>query len=211
MVAFSCHGMPRSNSVVATRSIGPMRRRQPKLKRVRGFSLIELVAAFLIFAIAIGVQMQVLTTSMQTTRSSGGYTMAALNAQSILDTVGIGERIHPGTSNGEFADGSRWEMLIDRIDPAAIEPPVPVGGGAMAGLSADQQMMMAQQVGNSGAMEVAPVEIYQVDLTVHWGKGERSNASTFSTLRAVNPDPEAMGQGGLNMRRDRDVERSGRE
>lgn len=164
----------------------------------RGFSLIEMIAAFLIFSIAVGVQMQVLATSMQTTRSSEGYTMAALWAQSKLDTVGVGERIQPGHSSGEFQEGYNWELDISKVDPAGIEPPTPVGG-AIAGLGQNQQVAAAQQVGNSGAMEVSPVEIYQVDLTMHWGSRDRRNTTTFSTLRASNPDPEGMGQGGVNM------------
>lgn len=176
----------------------------------RGFSLIEMVAAFLIFSIAVGVQMQVLATSMQTTRSSESYTMAALRAQSLLDTVGIGTRIEAGRSSGEFADGYSWELDIRLIDPTSIEPPTPVGG-AIAGLGENQQVAMAQQVGNSGGMEVSPVEIYQVDLTMHWGAREKRNTTTFSTLRAANPDPEAMGRGGIDMpsRGSRDRDREG--
>ena len=48
---------------------------------MRGFSLIEMVAAFLVFAIAIGVLMSVLTAAMRNTRMSVDYTMAALWAQ----------------------------------------------------------------------------------------------------------------------------------
>ena len=164
-------------------------------QRVSGFSLIEMIAAFLIFSIAVGVQLQVLTTSMQTTRSSEAYTMAALWAQSKLDVVGVGERIKPGHSSGEFRAGYTWEMDITQVDPSGIEPPPPIGG-AIAGLGPNQQVAAAQQVGLGGGIEVSPIEIYQVDLTMHWGSRGRENTSTFSTLRAVNPDPEALGQGG---------------
>lgn len=155
-----------------------------------------MIAAFLVFSIAVGVQMQVLATSMQTTRSSEGYTMAALWAQSKLDTVGVGERIEPGHSSGEFRDGYSWDLDITRVDPTGIEPPPPVGG-AIAGLGPNQQVAAAQQVGNSGAMEVSPVEIYEVDLTLYWGGRDKRNSTTFSTLRAADPDP--AGQGGVSM------------
>ena len=58
--------------------------------RQAGFSLIEMVAAFLVFAIAIGVLMEILATSVHSTRASNAYTMAALWAESKLDTIGIG-------------------------------------------------------------------------------------------------------------------------
>lgn len=167
-------------------------------KRASGFSLIEMIAAFLIFSIAVGVQLQVLATSMQTTRSSEGYTMAALWAQSKLDIVGVGERIAPGHSSGEFREGYGWEMDITQVDPSAIEPPPPVGG-AIAGLGPNQQAAAAEQLGIGGALQISPIEIYQVDLTMHWGSRGRENTSTFSTLRAVNPDPEAFGQGGASL------------
>lgn len=167
-------------------------------QRASGFSLIEMIAAFLIFSIAVGVQLQVLATSMQTTRSSEAYTMAALYAQSKLDVVGVGERIKPGHSNGEFRDGYTWEMDITQVDPSGIEPSPPVGG-AIAGLGPNQQVAAAQQLGNGGALQVSPIDIYQVDLTMHWGARGRENTSTFSTLRAVNPDPEALGQAGAGL------------
>ena len=64
-----------------------MKRARTSLARHRqaGFSLIEMVAAFLVFAIGMGVLMQVLATSMHSTRTSGDYTMAALWAESKLD------------------------------------------------------------------------------------------------------------------------------
>lgn len=163
-------------------------------KHASGFSLIEMIAAFLIFSIAVGVQLQILTTSVQTTRSSEGYTMAALWAQSKLDVVGVGERIKPGHSSGEFREGYNWEMDITQVDPTGIEQPPPVGG-EIAGLGANQQIAAAQQLGLGGGLEISPVEIYQVDLTMHWGSRGRENTTTFSTLRAVNPDPESFGRG----------------
>ena len=78
----------------------------------RGFSLIEMIAAFLVFAIAMGVLMQVLATSMRQTRQSSEYTMAALWAQSKLDTVGVGKRIEAGHSDGRFDDTYRWQLVL---------------------------------------------------------------------------------------------------
>ena len=71
---------------------------------MRGFSLIEMVAAFLVFAIAIGVLMSVLTAAMRNTRMSADYTMAALWAQSRLDIVGVGIPVEEGHTSGRFDD-----------------------------------------------------------------------------------------------------------
>lgn len=169
-------------------------------RRARGFSLIEMVAAFLVFAIAVGVQMQILATSLHTTRRSAEYTQAALWAQSRLDVVGVGERIEEGDSSGRFDDRYSWELRIHKVDPQGIVPPQALGGG-IAGLAAGQQVAAADQVGNSGALSASPVEIYQLDLTVIWGTRNNPRSETFSTLRATNPDDGSglSGGGGVNM------------
>ena len=48
----------------------------------RGFTLIEVMAAFAIFAVLFGVLLQILSTSISNTRRSGDFTQAALLAQS---------------------------------------------------------------------------------------------------------------------------------
>src|SRR5690349_21416258 len=99
-------------------------RRQPAARaRMRGFSLIEMIAAFLVFAIAIGVLMSVLAASIRNTRMSSDYTMAALWAQSKLDVVGVGEPVEEGHSSGRFDDVYSWDLDIKQVDPSAVEPP----------------------------------------------------------------------------------------
>ena len=93
----------------------------PSARRVRGFTLIELIAAFLVFAIAIGLLMQVLSSAMRQVRQSADYTMAALWAQSKLDSVGVGERVEAGRSNGRFDDVYSWDLNIQQVDPSAVE------------------------------------------------------------------------------------------
>lgn len=179
---------------------------QPALpRRVRGFSLIEMVAAFLVFAIGMAVMMQILTASMRTTRQSSAYTMAALWAQSKLDTVGVGAPIEAGHSSGRFDDTYSWELDIQQVDPAAVEPPPPqtasLGTSAGKGTSQDPRQTIAQA--GAGGTDNAPFDLYKVDLTVLWGGRDGANPRTafFSTLRAMNPDPGNGMQGvGLNTR-----------
>ena len=71
-------------------------------RRQRGFSLLELVAAFLVFALGFGALMQILSASLRNARLSAEYTQAALWAQSKLDSVGIGDKLKEGGSSGEF-------------------------------------------------------------------------------------------------------------
>lgn len=167
-----------------------MNRRCPRFGRrhAGGFSLIEMIAAFLVFAISLGVLMQVLTSSIRSARQSSDYTMAALWAQTRLDAVGVGEPLETGQSSGRFDDHFRWELDIHEVDAAAIEPPVqaPLGDPQAAAYEGQTQAMAAM---NAGQMpDDAPFLLYQLDLAVSWGGGRNPRVARFTTLRAVQPE-----------------------
>jgi general secretion pathway protein I len=162
--------------------------------RQAGFSLIEMVAAFLVFAIAIGVLMQILTSSMHSTRQSNAYTMAALWAETRLDTIGVGAPIEAGSTSGRFDDAYAWQLDIQLIDPSSVEPPpqqYATGVGNAMPQNQGMQQRMTSTPGNSGAIQVQPFDLYQIDLTVFWGGsfGSQQHSARFSTLRTMNPDP----------------------
>lgn len=176
-----------------------MKRARTSLPRHRqaGFSLIEMVAAFLVFAIGIGVLMQVLATSMRNTRMSSDYTMAALWAESKLDVVGVGEPIEAGSSSGRFDDDYSWQLDIQEVDPSSVEPPPQVAmNPGMPNMPSGMQPPITSGAGNPGALQVSPFDIYQIDLTVFWGGrfGSAQHSARFSTLRAMNPDPNTQQQ-----------------
>lgn len=150
--------------------------------RPRGFTLIEMIAAFVIFAIAIGSLMQILSMSVNNTRRSLDETRASLWAQSLLDNVGIGERIEAGRSNGEFDRNYRWEMAIELVDPQTVEAQATTAMGDVA---------VAQQVGNGGTSplsELPQMELFHVELRVLWGGRMSERSARFSTLRLALPD-----------------------
>lgn len=166
---------------------------------MRGFSLIEMVAAFLVFAIGMGVLMQILSTSMHTTRQSADYTMAALWAQSKLDTVGIGEHIEAGRSSGRFDDTYSWELDIQQVDPSSVEPPPQAAASAQGGngqmAPGQNALVSVANAGLGGGLQVNPFDLYQIDLTVYWGPRGRLHTAHFGTLRASNPEPNDPNQG----------------
>ena len=162
--------------------------------RQAGFSLIEMVAAFLVFAIGIGVMMQILATSMHNTRSSSDYTMAALWAETKLDVIGVGAPIEEGSSNGSFDDNYSWQLDLRKVDPGGVEPPPQAAAGSNTIGAPGMQQRMTTSAGNAGAIQVSPFDIYQIDLTVLWGGryGSSQKSAHFSTLRAMNPDPNTQ-------------------
>lgn len=155
------------------------------LRRARGFTLIEMIAAFVIFAIAVGSLMQILTMSMNNARRSVDETRAALWAQSLLDNVGIGERIEAGGSSGRFDDRYRWELNIEQIDPMLIAA---TGNEAMTQAASGGLAGVGNTSSGSPISELAPMELYHVDLVVSWGERAREHNAHFTTLRAVMPD-----------------------
>jgi len=133
--------------------------RVPSPGKQSGFTLIEVMAAFAIFAVLFGVILQILSTSVSNTRRSGDFTEAALLAQSRMDMVGVETLPEPGRYSGEFNDDYRWEMLIE---PYIIDD----GGGV--------------------AYEELPIDLFYVGLTVYWDEGERERSARFETLRSVD-------------------------
>lgn len=146
-----------------------------------------MIAAFVIFAIAIGSLMQILSMSVNNTRRSLDETRASLWAQSLLDNVGIGERIEAGRSNGEFDRNYRWEMDIELVDPQTVETQATAALGDAA---------VAQQVGNGGdspLSELPQMELYHVELRVLWGGRMSERSARFTTLRLTLPDLNQAG------------------
>ncbi|HVF35772.1 MAG TPA: prepilin-type N-terminal cleavage/methylation domain-containing protein [Candidatus Saccharimonadia bacterium] len=124
----------------------------------RGFTLIELVAAFAIFAIGVTILLSIGANALGMAKRSSEYTRAALHAQSKLDELGVGEALEEGSDAGEFDDGYRWELAVTEQEPPAAD---------------------------TGAVETIPIELYKVELVVRWDDDRRE--AKFSTLRASNP------------------------
>jgi general secretion pathway protein I len=151
--------------------------------RQRGFTLIELVAAFLIFALGFGILLQILSTCLHSTAQSADYTRAALWAQSLIDMQGVGEPLQEGSSSGRFDDKFTWQMNVAKIDP----PEEPQTGGVTPG-NQNQQGPQVTAVGNT-------IDLYQLELIVSWGSYYMSHNARFVTLRAEDSTQTGTGVG----------------
>jgi general secretion pathway protein I len=140
--------------------------------RQRGFTLVELVAAFVIFALGFGILMSILTDNVRVTSESADITRAALWAQSLIDMQGVGESLQEGASSGRFDEKYAWQMNIAKIQP----PEEPQGGGVTPGNS----MMQGPQITTVGNT----VDLYQLELVVSWGSQYLQHHARFVTLRA---------------------------
>ena len=144
------------------------------MRRARGFSLIEVIVAFALLAVAMGILIAILGGGLAQVRQAGDASEATLHAQSLLSEAGVLAPIEPGRSQGEFADGRyRWVLEITEV-----EDPVPMLAPVEG--SAPIETVGLQQAG-------APV-LYRLQLDVAWGEGDYARQLRFASLRARYPE-----------------------
>jgi general secretion pathway protein I len=149
------------------------------MKRQRGFSLLEVILAFALLSVGLGILIAILSGGLAQVRGAGDATEATLHAQSLLDQVGVLEPIEPKRERGDFDAGRyRWELEITEV-----EDPAPRTESA-DGLAPIESVGL-QPVG-------APV-LYRVQLDVSWGEDDVPRTLRFATLRARYP--AAPGEG----------------
>ena len=153
------------------------RQRLSCARRARGFSLLEVMLAFVLLAVSLGILIAILGGGLNQVRNSADATDATLHAQSLLDELGVLAPIEPGSRQGESEDGRfRWTLEITEAeDPAPIEAVDPD--------AAPQETVGLQPIG-------APV-LYRVQLDIGWGEDDYARSLRFATLRARLPTPPA--------------------
>ncbi len=139
-----------------------VRRPSPGLPgRGRGFTLLELLLAFVVFALSFATVLEILSGSMRNTVRARHDSEAALTAQSLMDQVGLEIPLEAGTSaNGEF-DEYEWEIDIFNY-------------------SAPGENARSVELA-----ELTGIELLEVDLAISWGDPPRQQTRYFSTIRAV--------------------------
>ncbi len=123
-----------------------------------GFSLLEVLVAFAILALSLGVLLQIFSRASVTTTLSSQYSRAASLASARLDAVGSAIPLEPGAVSGDPEDGIAWELSI---------LPVELG---------------AESAGAALGFE-SPVTAYQVIVTTLWQDGPRVRRFSLATLR----------------------------
>lgn len=125
--------------------------------RARGFTLIEVLVAFAILALALGVLLQVFSGGLNNARVSEAYTTASLLAESKLAALGAEEPLAEGQSAGRFDDRFRWRVDVRPYEEAERSGPT--------------------------EREEWPVNAFQVVVTVSWNEANEERSVSLSTLR----------------------------
>ena len=130
----------------------------------RGFSLLEMIAAMLLLAIAFVALMKVAGASISLTSNAAQYSDAAMWARGMLDGAFVGEPVRVGSSAGRFDRNFRWQLRVTPWHGAGRLPPT------------------------------APLHLYQLDLDVLWGPPAHPRSAHFSTLRLSGQSPQLLPQ-----------------
>ena len=127
-----------------------------------GYTLIEVIVAFAVLALALTLLLGTLSGAARLVRQANDGGRAALYAQSLLDQAGVGSALQPGQQQGEFEDGRyRWTLQIaPYADPGAplLAPP-----------------------GNAGA------QLFELVLDIDWGP-DAAQRLQLRSLRLSQPD-----------------------
>ncbi len=84
-----------------------------------GFSLLEVLVAFTLFSVALGVMMQIFSRGVNGASLADHYAKAAMYAESKLAAMGLEEALKEGTTSGKFDDDYAWQVTVKPyVDPA---------------------------------------------------------------------------------------------
>lgn len=130
----------------------------------RGFTLIEVIVAFGILALALTLLLGTLSGAAKQVHWSDQAGRAALHAQSLMAQTGVAQTLHAGHREGTFEEG-RYRWTLD-IAPYA-DPLIPPGP----------------------ARDLSAPRLWQLSLTMQWGDGDDPRQRiAVQSLRLVTPN-----------------------
>jgi general secretion pathway protein I len=88
--------------------------------REHGFTLLEVLIAFVIAAIALGVMFKVAVGSLQASRTSSRYEEAVVRARSHLAMATHGGSLMPGEWSGDDGGGYQWHIHVTPLARTAV-------------------------------------------------------------------------------------------
>ncbi|MFT3806953.1 type IV pilus modification PilV family protein [Arenimonas sp.] len=149
-------------------------RRTAVVSRQDGFTLLEVMLAFVLLSTALALLIAMLSNGLRQVRQAQDETEATLFAQSLFEQIGTLEALKAGVREGEFAGGRyRYRLTVERVPD-----PLPVSAAPS----------------RSAALEsLDSAQLFRIDLQVQWGEGGAAQRLNFVTLRARAADGQESG------------------
>jgi general secretion pathway protein I len=79
---------------------------------VEGFSLLEILVAFTIMGIALGIALNIFSTGVTTALLAEDYTIATQIAESLMASAGVEEPLIMGEKQGIEDERYRWQVTV---------------------------------------------------------------------------------------------------
>lgn len=86
-----------------------------------GFSLLEILVAFSIMAVILGILMQIFSKGIDLASTGEQYSRALLLAESMLATVGHTRAVESGETTGVVDDFYEWSIDIEPFEDEALD------------------------------------------------------------------------------------------
>jgi len=86
-------------------------------RKQHGFSLIEILVAFVILAMSLTVIFRIFSGGLRNVALSEDYALAVLLAESQLSAIGVSEPLEQGVTTGEWDERFRWQRMVEHYQP----------------------------------------------------------------------------------------------
>ncbi|MGP7735258.1 type IV pilus modification PilV family protein [Oceanimonas smirnovii] len=88
--------------------------------RQSGFTLLEVLVAFAVLTITLGVLLNIFSLAIKTSQTAQDQQTAMLLAESKMAELDAGNALRPGTERGEFNDRFNWETRIEEFNSTTL-------------------------------------------------------------------------------------------
>jgi len=107
------------------------------MKRESGFTLLEVLVALTVMAVAVALVLSLISGSLGNIRKVRMHTRAIEHAQSVMELALLDDSIKEATTlKGDFEDGTRWTVVVTEVE-------MPVLSSVMTGVQPTQMPLKA--------------------------------------------------------------------
>ena len=126
----------------------------------RGFTLLEVLVAFVVLAVALGVLYRTFSTGITSVDAISGYSEAIALAEAKLGAIGLEKPLEPGEDSGKTDDNRySWRLVVEPWVPPGSEAEKPGGF-------------------------ISPNQLLRATVTVIWDeRGTQNRSVQLSTVR----------------------------